>query len=107
MVCLLVACRKSTEDQNVLVRYLVETTAFEANPISVLFYSQVQCFPVLTPLDIILFYEISALASIESSDNIEGLVIECDCCVEVSTCIETSYLCPSVTSHIINFALVH
>ena len=54
MICLLIGRRKSTEDQDMLVRDLVETASLEADPVGVLLDAQVESLPVLSPLDVVL-----------------------------------------------------
>ena len=49
---------------------LVETTAFEADPVGVLFDSQVQGLPMLSPSDVELLYQVGSLAPIESCYHI-------------------------------------
>lgn len=54
MIRFLVTGGEPAEYQNVLVRNLVETAAFEADPVSVLFDLQVEGLPVGPSLDIVL-----------------------------------------------------
>ena len=107
MVRLLVTGREAAEDQDVLVGDLVEATALQTNPVRVLFDPQIERLPVLSPLDVVLFDEIRTLASIESSYDIQGLIVESNCCVEVAACVQASHLRPSVAAHIVHFTLVH
>ena len=107
VICLLVRCSKSTEDQYVLIRDLIESTALEANPIRVLLDSQVQRFPVLTSLDVILLNQVCALASVEACDDEECQVVECNRRVEVASRIQAPNLCPGIACNVVHFTLVH
>jgi len=90
-----------------LIRYLVQSAAFETYPVSILFNLQIQCLPVLSPLNVILFYQISALATIESSHNIQCLIFECYRSVEIPSSVQGGNLRPTVRTHIIHLTLVH
>ena len=94
MIGLLVGRSEPTKDQYVFVGDLVETTAFEADPVGVLLDSQVQGLPVLPPSDVELLYQVGSLAPIESRYDIQRLVVKCYCCMEVPPSIETSNLSP-------------
>ena len=71
MICLLVGSCKASEDQDVFVRYLVKATTFEADPIGIFFNSKIQRLPVRFAPYVVLFYEISSLASIKTCNHIE------------------------------------
>ena len=90
-----------------LVRDLEETATLETDPVCVLLYPKVESVPVLATSDVILFNEVGSLATIETSNYIESLVIECDCSMEVSSRVETGHLSPRITSNIVYFTLVH
>jgi len=107
VVGLLVRCCEAAEYDDVLVRDLVETAALEADPVGVLFDAQVEGLPVLASTDVVLFYQVGALATIEASNDVEGLVIEGDRGVEVSPGVQTCDLRPGVTRDIVHLALVH
>lgn len=62
---------------------------------------------MLSPSYIIFLNEVCPLTSIKSSNNIQSLIVECYCSVEVSTSIQACNLSPSVWSNIIDFAFVH
>ena len=58
-------------------------------------------------LEVEFLNEVSPLASIEASNDIEILVLESQSGMEVPPGIEVSDLAPLVRCHIVNFALVH
>ena len=62
---------------------------------------------MLSSAYVILFNQVCTLASIESRDDIKGLVVKCNRGVEVPTSIQTCNLGPSITRHIVNFAFIH
>ena len=107
MVRFLVARREATEDQDVLVRDLIEAAALQAYPVCVLFDPQVEGLPVLAPLNIVLLDQVGTLAAVEASHHVKSLVVERDRRVEVSSCVQTGDLGPSVATDVIHFALVH
>ena len=81
MVCFLVTRGESSEDQDVLVRNLIQATSLEAYPVCVFFDTEVQGLPVLPPLDVVLFDEIGTLAAVETGNHVQRLVIEGDRCM--------------------------
>ena len=107
MVCFLVTRGESSEDQDVLVRNLIQATPLEAYPVCVFFDTEVQGLPVLPPLDVVLFNEIGTLAAVESGNHVQRLIIEGDRCMEVTPCVQTRHLSPSITANIVDLALVH
>ena len=107
MVCFLVTRCEAAEDKDVLVGNLVKATSFQAYPVCILFNAQVQCFPILSPLDVILLDQVRSLTSIEACYDIESLVVESNRCMEVAACVQTGNLRPCIASHIIHLALVH
>ena len=107
MVCFLVTRCEATEDEDVLVGNLVKATSFQAYPVCVLFNAQVECFPVLSPLDVILLDQVRSLTSVEARHDIESLVVESNRCMEVTACIQTGNLCPCITPYIVHLALIH
>ena len=48
VVCFLVACREAAEYDHVVIWYLEETTAFQAYPVRVFFYFQIESFPMIS-----------------------------------------------------------
>ncbi len=62
---------------------------------------------MLSALDVILFNKVGTLATIKASNYIKRLVVKGYSCVEVPASVQTGDLGPSVTAHIIHFALVH
>lgn len=80
----LIRCREATKDQDVLVRDLVKATALQADPVSVLFDPQVQCLPMLSPLNVILLDQVGALPTIEASNDEERLIFEGNRGVEIA-----------------------
>lgn len=107
MVGFLVARCEAAEDEDVLVGDLVKATTLQAYPVCVLFNAQVQCFPVLSPLDVVLLDQVRPLAPVEARHDIESLIVESNRCMEVAACIQTSNLRPCIAPHIIHLALVH
>lgn len=107
MVRLLITRRESTEYDHVIIRNLEKTAPFQAYPVRVLFYFQVQRLPVIPLLQIEFLNQVRPLTSIETGNNIKRLVVEGESCVEVSACVQVGHLCPGVCGHVINFALIH
>ena len=107
VVGFLVTGREAAEDEDVFVRDLVEPAAFQADPVRVLLYPQVQRLPVLPPLNVIFLNEVGPLAAVEASDDIESLVVEGDCRVEIAPRVQAGHLGPGVAAHIVHFTLVH
>ena len=107
MIRLLIRGGKSTKDEYVLVRDLVQSAALEADPVGVLLDTQVQGLPQLTATDVELLNQVGALASIEASDHIQSLVIERYGGVEIPPGVKASHLRPSITCHVVHLALVH
>ena len=103
----LIARCEAAEDKDVLVRNLVQAASFQAYPVCVLFNAQVECFPVLSPLDVVLLDQVCSLTSIEACHNIESLVVESNRCMEVASCIQAGNLRPCIAAYIIHLALVH
>jgi len=62
---------------------------------------------VLSALDVILFNQVRSLTTIETRNDVKGLVVKSYCCVEIPACIQTGNLSPSVAANIVNFAFVH
>lgn len=62
---------------------------------------------MLAPLNVILFDQIRALASVEPSDDIQSLIVEGNGRVEVPARVQAPDLSPRVTCHIVHLALVH
>jgi hypothetical protein len=71
VISLLVTRGKTTEDEDVLVRYLEEAATLETDPVCVLFDFQVQGLPLLSPLKIEFLYQVCSLSTIETSYHIE------------------------------------
>ena len=107
MVCLLVRGREAAEDEDVLVGDLVESTAFEADPVCVFFDPQVQRLPVLSPSDIVLFDQIRSLATVKARNNVERCIVKGNRRVEIASSVEARNLRPSIGGNIVHFALVH
>ena len=107
MIGFLVTRCEAAEYEDVLVGNLVKAASFQAYPVCVLFNAQVECFPVLSPLDVILLDQVRSLTSIEACYDIESLVIESNRCMEVAPCVQTGNLRPCIAAHIIHLALVH
>ena len=87
MVCLLVARGEAAEYDHVVIRDLEKTTAFEANPVRILFYFQVQRLPVIALLQIEFLNQVRSLTSVETSHNVQRFIIEGKCSVEISACV--------------------
>ena len=62
---------------------------------------------MLPALNVILFNQVRSLTTIETRNDVEGLVVKSYRCVEIPACIQTGNLSPSVAANIIDFALVH
>ena len=107
MVRFLVARRETTEDQDVLVRDLVEAATLQTYPVCVLFDPQVEGLPVLAPLNVVLLDQVGTLTAVETSHHVQSLVVKCDRRVEVSSCVQTGDLGPCVAPDIIYLTLVH
>jgi hypothetical protein len=71
MIRLLIRGGEATKDQNVLVRNLEKTAAFEADPICIFFDLKIESLPLLSTFEVKFLYQISSLTSIEASNNIE------------------------------------
>lgn len=107
MVCLLVWCCESSEYYHVVQWYLEKPASFQAYPVCVFLYFKIQCFPVISFLKVKFFYKIGPLTSIEPCYYIQRLIFECKSGMEVSSGIQVSFLCPSVSCNVINFTLIH
>ena len=107
VVRLLVASCEATEDEDVLVRDLVQSAAFEADPVCVLLDAKVERLPVLSPLDVVLLDQVGPLTAVEASNDVQRLVVEGNRSVEVSSGVETGDLCPCVAADVVDLALVH
>jgi len=87
VVRLLVARCEAPKDENVLVRYLVKAATLQADPVRVLLYAEIQRFPMLPSLNIVLFNQVGPLPAIEARDDEERLVVKGDCGMEVASCV--------------------
>ena len=107
MVGLLVRSCEASEDEDVLVGDLVETTAFKADPVRVLLDAKVQGLPVLASADVVFLDQVCALSTVKAGDDVESLIVESDSSVEVSAGVQASNLSPCVTRDVVHLTFVH
>jgi len=76
VVRLLIRGGEPSEYKDVLLRELEEAAAFEADPVGIFLYFQVEGFPLVPPPQVQLLNQVSPLSPIEPRHHIERLIFE-------------------------------